>query len=586
MCRRILLLVFGVLVLSNLAWDERRQDKEVESLLTTSKVDMGITLHVVERDDANGRALVPGNPEKLRVVETFNLGGMVEIANDNGKTTARFSGPSVRPVVWHASRAQADLILHDGPIPWALVQGSEGSGKTTVLAKWSAVRVLEHIGFEREIGITAPTGKRLNHVKREIRRYWPRHWFRWSVRDQKYTFHAGPIVQLVSAVQRSEDEGSPIQGANWVAHGGDELQDHFEREADIVARGRSAPNGNYRRLNTSTFKDSTGWRTFTAACKANTTDWHVTLLLGLESPFIATTHWERFRRGVTLREYQRRVLAMDVGPERQLYYSWRRTLVSNDNSKHETRQPGNLRPLPIGAVDVTARELARFGRNVGLLLGHDPGKRQHVTEFLKAYEFPENRRDVNGRPLLPVVRWFVVDEITSVEKTMETHIREVLARVQSKWRCMLQDSYSGAMSTNCPTALVRIDPHTPTGNEHPDRVVYSQWRNAGFHAMAAAYNAQTQRPTPIKVDARVDLINTLLCDTDGERRLFVLCDDQGTPVAPKLVAAFESMERNEQNDAEWERKDGSDLSHWPCSVAFAVWSIEKPRVDALRARAA
>jgi hypothetical protein len=46
------------------------------------------------------------------------------------------------------------------------------------------------------------------------------------------------------------------------------------------------------------------------------------------------------------------------------------------------------------------------------------------------------------------------------------------------------------------------------------------------------------------------------------------------------------MERNESGKAEWENKDASDLSHWPASVCFAVFAIEKPRVDALRARAA
>jgi len=571
-----------VLGMRSEAVEENRLDRAIDALAAVQRVDMGIVLHVVERDDVHGETLVPGNTERMRIVDTIRRGGTVEISSVDGEKRARFVGESKKPVVWYASRAQADLIVHDGAIPWALVQGSEGSGKTTVLAMWVAFRVLEHVGFDREIGITAPTSKRLNHVKREIRRYWPARWFRWGVRDQKYTFHGGPVVQLVSAVQRSEDEGSPIQGANWVAHGGDELQDHYEREADIVARGRSAPDGYYKRLNTSTFKDSPGWRTFRAACVANDNDWHVSLLLGMESPFIAPSHWERFRRAVTLREFQRRVLAMDVGPERQLYYTWRRSIVENDN-----KRPANLRTLPLGAVDVTARELARFGPNIGLLIGNDPGKRQHVSELLKAYEFPnEYRRDDRGRPLPPLVRWLVVDEVTTPESTIEGHILAVKARVQSKWKCNLLDPHSGRPSAGVPTALVRIDSHTPTGDEHPDRVVYTQWRVAGFQAMAAAYNPQSQKPTPIKVEARVDLLVTLLCNTDGDRRLFVLCDDRGEPAAPKLVAAFESMERNEQGDAEHERKDATDLSHWPAAVSFALWSLEKPRIDAARTRSA
>lgn len=589
MCRRFLCavaLLIGVAVaLSNLTWAERAQEKEIEALTSATYVDMAIDLVVVERDDVNGRPLIPGNSERMREVARYHRGGIVKVfLDDDGNRTARIVGKSRNPVVWFASRAQADLILHDGTIPWALVQGSEGSGKTTVLAMWTAFRVLEHIGHQREIGITAPTHARLAHVKREIVRYWPQRWFRFSEKYQRYTFLAGPTVQLVSAVQRSEEAGSPIQGANWVAHAGDEFQDHFSREADIIARGRSAPNGRYLRLNTSTFKDSTAWRDFRAECDKNPTDWHVSLLFGLDSPFIAPSHWERFRRGVTLREYQRRVLAMDVGPERQLYYSWRRNLVANDNGT-ERKVPGNLRSLPVGAVDVTRRELARYGNNISILLGHDPGKRQHVTEFLKAYEFPgETRRDAQNRPQPPRVRWFVVDEITTPECTVEAHVAQVLNRLRSKHRCNLLDPYTGMASANSQTALCRVDPHTNSGSLHPGRSVQTRWRQAGIQTMAAAYNDQ-QKPTPIKVEERVDLLNTLLCNVEDERCLYVLDADTG-PAAPELVKAFETMERNEQGDAEWERKDASDRSHWPSAVAFAVWIIEKPRLDAWRARAA
>ncbi len=36
--------------------------------------------------------------------------------------------------------------------------------------------------------------------------------------------------------------------------------------------------------------------------------------------------------------------------------------------------------------------------------------------------------------------------------------------------------------------------------------------------------------------------------------------------------------------AEWERKDDTDLSHWPAATAFALHSIERPRIDAYRNR--
>lgn len=566
-------------MLSDLTYAERRQDRYLDEQLVVDRVDMGVVLEVVEVDPT--KPMREGEPPPLRTIRTHRRGNMVAIDFVNGRRRAVWCGPTQNPVRWRCSVDQERLVLHGDDLPpWVLIQGSEGSGKTSIIPQWLAFQMFEFIGTDAEAGITAPTNKRMAHIKRAIAAHWPAAWYRYVDDVKLYTWHVGPRFQLVSAHQQSQAEGSPIQGFTWVRATGDELQDHYDKDADIIARLRDPrAGGRAKRLNTSTFKDAPGWRDFRGKAEGNDR-WHLEKLLGLRSPFIHPEHWESMRLGMTEREYQRRVLAMDVGPERQLYYSWRRHLEADGK-----RLPGNLRPLPVGAVDVTARELQRWGRNVGLLIGHDPGKRQHVSVLLKAYEFPERRRDANGRPLPPLVRWFVVDEITTPECTVEAHVSRVLKVVREKWHCNMLD-WRGQRSEDAPTALVRIDPHTPSGNEHPDRTVYSQWRNAGFATFAAAYNAQTQKPTPIKVEARVDLLNTLLCNTDNERRLFVLCDDQGTPAAPKLVAAFESMERDESGNAEWERKDESDKSHWPSATAFALWSIEKPRVDAYRSRVA
>ena len=37
--------------------------------------------------------------------------------------------------------------------------------------------------------------------------------------------------------EQSKAEGSKIQGQNWIAHGGDELQDSLKADSDIEARG-------------------------------------------------------------------------------------------------------------------------------------------------------------------------------------------------------------------------------------------------------------------------------------------------------------------------------------------------------------
>jgi len=560
--RRVLVaLLAAVLVVSvsSLAWKRRAIERQIEADADESDrfVDMGVLLSVVEMDLQNGLELEPGKPP-VRIVRQHRLGGMLDT------WTRQIVGPSARPRYWQCSPQQEPLILHDAAQPvWTLIQGSEGAGKTVTLAMWIYCRVLEHCGHDREIGVTAPVFARLGHVKKAIATLWDARWYRWKERDQSYRFRAGPLVQLVSAHQQSEDAGSPIQGANWVACASDELQDHHDREADIVARGRSAPGGVYKRLCTSTFKDSTEWRNFRdTASKAP--DWRVVKLLGLDSPFVWPRHWERFKaNGITLREYQRRVLAMDVGPEAQLYHCWARSVDG---------APGNLRPIPLGAVDVTAQVMAPWGRNISVLIGHDPGKRQHVSLFLKAYQFVDDIHRGDMRP-----RWFVVDEVTTPDSTVEAHVADVLKRTRVRWKCNLLN-FDGRPSVDSPVALVRIDPHTRTSNAHPGQDFYTIWRKAGFVAKAAAYKPNSTDPAQILRESRFNMMNQLLCDANGVRRLFVACDDTGVAMAPMLVKSFESMERDARGEGEADAKDADDMSHWSAAVGYALWQLERPKL--------
>lgn len=583
MCRRLLiaaLVVIGVAVaVSNATWARKQQAKEVKAATSADYVDMGIKLVVVERDP-NGKPIVPGNSQKMRVVrELDQVGGIVKIWTDaDGNRRAHVVRKSTNPVVWYASEAQADLITHDGPIPSVLVQGSEGSSKTTTLVMWTAWRVVDNIGRDCEGGLTAPTGPRLVNVLKELRRWWRPSWYHYSTRDKLFRFHALPRVQLVSAIQRSEEEGSPLQGANWMFCGSDEFQDHFGRNDDIMARGRTAEAAgvDYRRLCTSTFKDSPDWRTFRAVAEKasipvndNEPDgaqrplWHLVKLLGLESPFIPPSHWQKMRAGLTDREYRRRVLAEDVGPERQVYYTWSRE---------------NLRPIPaVGARDVTREELAPWAKNANVLVGHDPGRKHDVSVFLKAFRITGVAEPV----------WYVVDEVTTTEQNYEDHVDAVVARLRSHWGCQLLDR-KGNPDPESAKALVRADPYTNNGSddERPDLTAYKVWLARGVDIRPAAFKPGTNVRMPVPKEARIDMVCTLLNGGQG-RRLMVACNSRGEPLAPKTVYSFETMERDAANRAEREGKgtDG-DASHWTSAVGWGLWSIEKPRLERLRKRAA
>lgn len=580
-------IAFAVLVVTaSIGVRERRIERAYAEVTSVDRVDMGIDLRIVRKAPRDGDELIPGLP-RMRLVDNVHLGGMVVIDRDG----ARLEGPSLAPVVWHASEQQADLILHDDSRPiWSLIQGSEGSNKTATLARWLARMAIEYIGQDVEIGCTGPTDGRLEHVKREIRKWWSPSWAWFHTAKKLYQFHAGPRIQLVSAVVRSKAGGSPIQGANWVACASDELQDHFEREDDILARGRSAPRGQYKRICSSTPKDSSEWRTFRESAARPPADksksrWAFDVMLGMDSPFVFDEHWLNMRSSGTMteREWRRRVLAQDVGPERQVYFNWRRT--------YDNGAPANLRAIPEGARDVTAQMLAPWATNAAVLIGHDPGQRQQVSVFLKAFLLPGQARG-DERP-----RWFVIDEITSPESTIHAHAQQVLKRLRDRWHCHGFDRL-GQADPSSPVALVRIDPHTRGGgDEHPGSDVATIWKGLGMVARAAGYktSGRTVEPITIKRRQRIDLINTLMSHTAAVgdvRRLFVAIrsgflwpaeEQDGKPAAPCLVRAFETMEFNAAGRAEEEAKDADDLSHWPAATGYALWQVEAPRLGMDRA---
>jgi hypothetical protein len=80
------------------------------------------------------------------------------------------------------------------------------------------------------------------------------------------------------------------------------------------------------------------------------------------------------------------------------------------------------------------------------------------------------------------------------------------------------------------------------------------------------------------------MLNMLFCDATGKRRLFIECDDRGVCVAPQLVAALETMERDEKGRAEHEEKNvRHDKSDLPASLGYALWVFEKESALAIRA---
>ena len=466
-----------------------------------------------------------------------------------------------------------------------------GGGKTTAGGLWVTARAIEHAC--RPIwsaGVTSPTFDRTEPIRRYLfgekdeetgeRKggLWSHQIARYREGDRVATLCTGLTLEFKSAHMSSKTEGSPIQGSSYGFCLSDEEQDYFWADGDIRMRGRSAWNGRYQRLVTITLKDDPKFREFRDTQLGAQIEnglgalWHTAKMIGPDSPFIHPDFWLAAAAGMTPNEAKRKIWAEDVPSEARVYLGWDR--------EH------NLRTLPQVPrwEDVTARELARFappGVRFDVLVGSDPGRRVNVSVLLKAYQPPiPAATRANPKPRTPPPAWFVVGEVTTERNSVEYHVRALLKVLNDRWGCNV-----GGDSAR---AFVRMDPMAQGANdeEHPDQTVYTIFRQFGLHTKAAAYRLASDKHSWVPREARIDLVNVLLCNSLGERRLFVQCDDQKVIAAPKLVEAFERQERDGDHRAERAIKGSStDMTHWSVALGYALWAIEKPRIDAMRGAA-
>jgi hypothetical protein len=510
-------------------------------------IDVGVLLQVI-RVDPKGITLLDSG-RRVTVIREHRWGGVV----DTKATPPRIVGPSRAPRVWQCSEAQEPIILHDDSKPLGeLVIGSEGGGKTTALAMWHHKRWIENIGEYREGGQTAPVLKRLGLVKDEFLKLWRPSWGRYAQRDDFEGFDLcdGSRIRFQHTHKQSAAQGSPIQGFNWSWCGRDEFQDQIDVHLDIESRGRAAKGGRYKQLATATAKDDPSWRSLRDALIAGG-QWALSTLLVQDSPFVAANFLEIKRAsGVTDREFRRRWLAEDLPPESRVYFNWDRKV--------------NLRPVPrVGARKVTSIVLSRKTGNRlhSLLIGHDPGTAKAASVFLDAY-------DIRGE-----ICWWVRGELFTLHKSTEQHAREVLDISQKRFGVNHRPDGE--------RAHVRAQP-VGQAEDRPDLDVYRIWSRVGFDIKAAQYKKDGTGTGVIKKDTRIEMVNRLLGDASNPPRLFIDIDENGKPVAPKLVEAFETMERDHRGRAEHEEKDEKDPTDSPCALGYGLWAWEKESAVALR----
>lgn len=509
---------------------------------------------------------LPGAPP-LEPLRLLNIGGLLDTI------TRKIVAPANDPVIWYAGERQAEIIMRlyerdttDGTR--TLLYSAEGGGKTVLMAQGLIAYVvgLAVSGQPGAVGATAPTHERLQTFVKAIcarvpmdtaKERFPGAWGTYYTEEREFRLASGHAIQCRSTKKQSEATGSPIQGFTWLASFDDELQDTASNGADADIESRLRGSKISFRLTTATAKDNPEWRTFRDTKQASD-DWRILRLKYDENPFVWPEHWERMKANMSLREWQRRGLAMDVGPERQTYLTWERDK--------------NLLYLPeIGVEDLTAEQLARWNSHGGpfnLLAGHDPGTIRDYTVLLKYL------RIGRGKP-----SWWVVGEHCTSRTETEEHVLSLRRFVREVYNSNDVDRRG---SRSGPQTLVSADPYSDSGNDtnRPDKSVYTIFRKHGFSIIPAAYATGGTGPSPIPKEAGIEMVCRLLCNAEGERRLFIVRKKDGSPVAPMLVETLEMSERDAEGKAETQKKDVNDLSHPGASLRYALWRHEKPRMSA------
>jgi hypothetical protein len=546
------LLTFGALVLTNVAFQTKQIERKLNEKVGAADrfVDIGITIKQVV-SDPDGEILVPEKPPLRVVGEPWHLGGVVDTKLKKPAIVAPSQFWNVR--VWYVSTDQWNALRHEDTEKLGqLIYGSEGAGKTRLLAMWHYVRWVHVIGQKREGGQTAPVADRLEMVLREMLAIWPASWFTYTSSKERFRMCDGTRIQLVSTYRQSAAQGSPVQGYNWSWCGRDEMQDQLDVHEDIESRGRSAESGHYWQLATATAKDSAEWRTLRTSL-VQSGKWLKRDLSIFRSPFVTRRFIEDRRASFTDREFRRRYgnpetgVVEDLAPELQLYFGWSRAR--------------NLRPIPITAKKITSIVLSKKTGNRlhALLAGHDPGSLKGATIYLDAYQVPK----------CPDPVWWVRGERMHRRQTTEQSGKEILA-----------DAVKRGCNVRPDGEIVHVRA-MPVGQseDKPSDDLYRIFRRVGLDVRAAQFRKDGTGTGVIKKDDRIELLNWLF----ETGRLCVECDDLGRPVAPNLVTALESMERDDKGRAEWERKDGDDLSDCPAALGYALWPFEKASASGLQA---
>lgn len=127
-------------------------------------------------------------------------------------------------------------------------------------------------------------------------------------------------------------------------------------------------------------------------------------------------------------------------------------------------------------------------------------------------------------------------------------------------------------------AILIGDPHATgfgaAGSKDADRSDYVIAKRDGFNIVRANAGARIERKH------RWSMVNALLCDATGQRRLYLAADEHNKPSATKLAESLGHLLYGPSGEPETHgkgTKGGEDLTHTPDALGYLLYGWEKFR---------
>lgn len=427
---------------------------------------------------------------------------------------------------------QVELIESIGsPHRRILGIGGQGSGKSQGIV---TVAVLNALWKPHTVGgVTSPTDKMLTVVwDKFLAIVQPLGWLRPGtdgirLGDGEMVLVNGSRIQFRSVTKKANDAASPIAGLDWSWAVEDEMS-YYNDDAcrEVDARGRVNPK--YQVFSSATNEPIHHFQMRVQEFEESAQK-KVIRFAATDNPWVSLEYWDAMKAQWSEEDYDRYVRCLEVPRKGRVYPQF-----SYKESKAELPRTGDV----TGAV--TAE---KYGRHYDYIIGWDPGVTTTASVILKAFADGTERK------------WFALDEVTTNDASSEWHAADLL-----KW-CQKR-------GISIDRVLVIGDPSV---NKETDRSDYIQLQNAGFTCK------RSNGGTLIERRHRLSMMNALLRDATGKRRLFLAQSPLGPPQAGSLAKSLGGLMYLPNGEVDFRHKSANNLAHWSDAVGYGIFPFEKFR---------